>query len=1410
MIKGIYNENEFYTNHYWATKYFDELKSKIQNVPNLKEKIDQLKSISAIYWDLTDSKDISSLEKNDLFESFYQKLFEILGHAWLPTKRQTLDGRYYTSVSETKKDSKSHVLLALTNQKETGSFENIPYQLSKLDFDEQEEADDRELTEIVSEELESETGPKWFILGSLDGLFLIERTKWAYGRFIRINFTEVFSQKDEDVYTSLIGLFSRDVLAPESGISIHSELDDNSHRYAFAVTTELREGVREAIELLINEMIYAKREAKQEFLKKGKESTEYAKELSHDALFYVYRLIFLLFLESQGEDSELLPLKSEIYRHGYMLEKLLEVTFKKIHEGTQEYEGTFIQESLERIFDLIFNGFAPQKSADLIARDLSSTGFLVKGLKSDLFDPEKVKHLKGVTLRNGVLQKILQKLSMADMKEGKKTRKARVSYANLGINQLGAVYEGLLSYTGFFAQEDLYELTQVKKGKDDDEDEGSDESESDDVKIKVQKIDPDKVYLAPKSLVEKYKKDKKYKLTEKHFVLDPETGEPVVYKKGSFMFRMAGRDRQKLASFYTPESLTKCTVKYALKVLFENKNTLEELKKIKILEPAMGSGAFLNEAVNQLSDRILELEVKENPNLYKTPKEKQKRLWNIKYELISNNIYGVDLNPTAIELARFSLWLNCIGAGKEPPKFDQKLKVGNSLIGARFRKNAEGIFPWLMLDQGMMDYGKKLSDYDENDFDSLKSFRDAFLKSEMKASSDIIQEIQQKAEKYFNDFQNGINNSTCYAKLKSCADLWCSYFFLNKKNINIFPKTHQELINLQARILESGIESIDSDIRSTLNQIVANEKFFHWEIEFPNEISTGGFDLILGNPPWVAVEWQDALYVSDFNIIPLVHKMNAAGTRKFVEDLDDSEITSGLFEQFIRVSGYSKMLETQFYKDLDGVPKNTYKAFDVLSFHLLKVNGAFGIIQEDGILEDKDGSNFRKKVYGRFRFHFQFQNEKKLFAEIGNAKRFSLNIFGDYLDNTSFHHIGNLLVPSTIDECFASDGSGEVPLIKDLNSNWETKGHLNRIIKVDNRRINKFGLFLNDEKSIAPGFLNLHSDALMSFVDKISNCTETFATFSGGIEKCIGSEMLHEVGAQDKGIMKKYERGGKIFTEIPKSIGSTILSGPHINTLNPLSQETMSDFKSKFSYNSLNLEDISDFYIPRTLYQLEIHESKLDEIFPHLNGRPYRSFYRILTRGMINPTNERCMFTCIIPPGVNHINTLRSVAFAEEDKLPIFTGLSASLVIDSIQRLLNKPAFFPNDFKKLPIGKNKSFLNSIGRRTLALNGLTEFYSDLWMRASTLAADDHLISKERLSGFGEIYKRSNAFRSPRIRLQAMIEIDALTGLHYDLSTDELTQIYQTLFPVLSMYDRQNKFDRKAKLIEAYNFFEKRGW
>src|SRR5262249_23472540 len=130
-----------------------------------------------------------------------------------------------------------------------------------------------------------------------------------------------------------------------------------------------------------------------------------------------------------------------------------------------------------------------------------------------------------------------------------------------------------------------------------------------------------------------------------------------------------------------PECLTQCVVKYALKELLKGKSA-DDILKLTICEPAMGSGAFLNEAINQLADAYLESKQKEtdlkiSPGEY--PAERQK----LKPYLPTHNCYGVDLNPIATELAKVSLWLNTIYPESRCPWFGLRLAVGNSLIGAR-------------------------------------------------------------------------------------------------------------------------------------------------------------------------------------------------------------------------------------------------------------------------------------------------------------------------------------------------------------------------------------------------------------------------------------------------------------------------------------------------------------------------------------------------------------------------------------------------------------------------------------------------------------------------------------------------------------------------------------------------------
>ncbi len=151
------------------------------------------------------------------------------------------------------------------------------------------------------------------------------------------------------------------------------------------------------------------------------------------------------------------------------------------------------------------------------------------------------------------------------------------------------------------------------------------------------------------------------------------------------MFRLAGRERQQSASYYTPEVLTRFTVSQALEELLDqdgHRTTAEEILQLTVCEPALGSGAFAIEAVRQLAAEYLkrrqeELGERIDPEAY--PTELQK----VKAHIALHQIHGVDLNATAVELAEVSLWLDTMVAGLQAPWFGLRLRRGNSLIGAR-------------------------------------------------------------------------------------------------------------------------------------------------------------------------------------------------------------------------------------------------------------------------------------------------------------------------------------------------------------------------------------------------------------------------------------------------------------------------------------------------------------------------------------------------------------------------------------------------------------------------------------------------------------------------------------------------------------------------------------------------------
>src|SRR5699024_7970641 len=376
-------------------------------------------------------------------------------------------------------------------------------------------------------------------------------------------------------------------------------------------------------------------------------------------LRFLYRILFLLYAEASPELG-VLPTGDEVYERGDSLDRLRELTLVEIADQ-RAAEGTHLYASLALLFRMVDQG-TPQQDRppeDPDTADAEHPALIFRPLKADLFPPEATALIDEVGLGNAQLQKVLQHLLLSKESRGKD--RGFISYAELGINQLGAVYEGLMSYTGFFAEEDLYEVA-----KDGNAEKGS--------------------WVVPTTRAQG--------IAKKDFVTtrDPITGEdpPVLHERGSFVFRLAGRERQQSASYYTPEVLTRLTVSQALAELLDQPDedgnprttTAAEILDLTVCEPALGSGAFAIEAVRQLAAEYLTRRQAETGETI-DPDSYARELQKVKAYLALHQEYGVDLNATAVELAEISLWLDTMGEGLAAPWFGLHLRRGNSLIGAR-------------------------------------------------------------------------------------------------------------------------------------------------------------------------------------------------------------------------------------------------------------------------------------------------------------------------------------------------------------------------------------------------------------------------------------------------------------------------------------------------------------------------------------------------------------------------------------------------------------------------------------------------------------------------------------------------------------------------------------------------------
>jgi hypothetical protein len=489
--------------------------------------------------------------------------------------------------------------------------------------------------------------PKYILLMAGNCVFLAEAEKWFRGSYLQIDIEELcveaIAQKSANYYALLYLLLSKETLAPDSNMVLLDQLDEDSHKSAYEVTKDLKEGIINAVEALANEALYYLEEICKQDVDETNDTFE--QEVKDDCLRIVYRLLFIFYAESRT-DLDILPSNDSTYTKGYSLEMLRDLEQVPLATASS-MNGYFFDDSIQKLFTILSTGYGEQ-----LAQNKS---FRVRKIDSPFFDKQKMNHLHQVRFRNSIWQNIICQLSLS--KEQAKRNRGRISYANLGINQLGSVYESLLAYRGFYAEQDYIEVHKANKPQ-------------------------DGTYLVPRIRRDDF---------EENEILKDNKHKDVILPKGKFVYRLSGRDRQKSASYYTPEVLTQCTVKYTLKPVIEqlDAGTLQatDLLELKLLEPAMGAAAFHNEMINQLAETYLQYAQTAKKNkgckTWRIEPDKYKyELQKVKAYIATNNVYGVDINPTAIELGKLSLWLNVIHKDMETPFFSNRICVGNAVVGA--------------------------------------------------------------------------------------------------------------------------------------------------------------------------------------------------------------------------------------------------------------------------------------------------------------------------------------------------------------------------------------------------------------------------------------------------------------------------------------------------------------------------------------------------------------------------------------------------------------------------------------------------------------------------------------------------------------------------------------------------------
>ena len=780
---------------------------------------------------------LPTLNEAQTEKEFIQPLLDLLGYAnsyivQAPTKvgQQTNRPDYALFPDETTKN-KAYQKLKSNEYTQCIGVADAKYWERELDLAKSSEQDtlanQNPSFQIVS--YLTGTQQRWGILtnGRLWRLYCT-KSHLPLGNYYQVDLVQLLEAPEENLKYFYL-FFRKAALIQIDGKSFLDHVLEGSNEYAVELEADIKERAYEVVELLCRGFTAG--------FPHEQLTDATLKSIYDNSLTLLYRLLFVFYAEAR----ELLPLTTSVsYRDNYSMRKITHDIDEVIRKGQQlTSQSTIYYQRIGSLFGLINTG---------------DPGLGVPEYNGGLFDLEEHPFLEEHAIADAFLARAIYQL--AQVTDKKLGREVAVDYNTLSERHLGSIYEGLLEFKPRIAPYDL--VTIREKGS---------------LKYAPANKYPDKKIAYKKS--ELYLANDKGERKASGSYYTPEyivnyivenTLDPLVKEaqdKIKALKPEVDKATAKWQKLKEQKQGLEPTDKYDRAIAEERERLFEPYLSLKVLDPAMGSGHFLARATDFLAEAIAT-----DPSI-ESPIEltEESELTYYRRRVVESCIYGVDLNPLAVELAKLTLWLGTMAKSKPLSFLNHHLRVGNSLIGAKVAD----------LDEIPKRKGKKGRSLDLSRAPvQLRLFQEAFNKKlydllQYRAliaqlPTETLEDIHSK-ERWERDFEHNAE------RFRTLADIWVSTYFDN----NVRWDEYNALVeNLQSTQPEWGKLLQKEYVKKAL--VMREERhFFHWELEFPevfyneqgNRKSAAGFDAVVGNPPYRKTpEFDIYPYVKDNFALP--------------------------------------------------------------------------------------------------------------------------------------------------------------------------------------------------------------------------------------------------------------------------------------------------------------------------------------------------------------------------------------------------------------------------------------------------------------------------------------------------------------------------------------------------------------